>query len=116
MMDEPGIFSQLLSNLVTNSVVHGFEASTDNQIDIQITRESDQILITYKDNGLGMNEEQLKKLYEPFYTTKMGTGSSGLGMYIVYNIVTPRQQGHINCRSQLGQGVNYEISFPFTGK
>ena len=116
MMGEPGIFSQLLSNLVTNSVVHGFEASTDNQIDIQITRESDQILITYKDNGLGMNEEQLKKLYEPFYTTKMGTGGSGLGMHIVYNIVTQRLQGHINCRSQLGLGVDYKISFPFSGK
>jgi len=59
-----------------------------------------------------MNEEMLKKIYEPFVTSKRNQGGSGLGMNIVYNLVTQVLEGDINCQSTLGEGIEIIISFP----
>ncbi|MCL9780952.1 ATP-binding protein [Vibrio sp. S4M6] len=108
----PGALSQILTNLIMNSVTHGFENIDKGTIEISvITREND-VEIEYKDNGIGMNDEHQKKIFEPFFTTKHGKGGSGLGMHIVYDLATKTLQGSISCRSTLGEGTVFTLTFP----
>jgi len=109
---EPGLFSQILCNLINNSLRHGFEKISNGRIEVKAEKTRGKLLLTYRDNGQGMDQEQLKKLYEPFYTTKMGQGGSGLGMHIVYNIVKQRLNGSIKCVSGAGKGICVEIQLP----
>ncbi len=110
---DPGLFSQLLNNLVINSIIHAFDDTTNNLIEIAAHQtEQGHLFITYRDNGSGMDSQQLKKLYDPFYTTKMSTGGGGLGMHVVYNIITQRLKGKIKCESEPDKGVFYQIDIP----
>jgi signal transduction histidine kinase len=68
--------------------------------------------LRYIDDGIGMSIEILNKIYEPFVTSKRNQGGSGLGMNIVYNLVTQVLEGDINCQSTLGEGIEINISFP----
>ncbi len=108
----PGAFSQILNNLIMNSLVHGFRNMDNGIISMHITRENDNIVFVYKDNGAGMNREQKKKLFDPFYTTMRGKGGTGLGMSIVFNLVTQTLKGHIECQSAEGEGVCFTMTFP----
>lgn len=108
----PGVFYQVVSNLVINSLIHGFNNEDQGVINIGISKEGDHLHIDYKDDGKGMSNEVLDKLFNPFFTTKRGTGGSGLGTYIVYNLVTHRLGGTIKCSSIIGEGVHYQIKFP----
>ena len=89
----PGIFSQIFTNLIMNSLIHGFETITNGQIQIQITQDNDTLYMRYYDNGKGIPEEHLKKLFHLFFTTRHGQGGSGLGLNIIYNLVTQRLGG-----------------------
>lgn len=109
---EPGVFAQVVSNFIQNSIIHGFEDSTTGEIELQASMNSHQLEITYYDNGKGMDATQLTRLYEPFYTTKMGEGGSGLGMHIVHNLITQKLGGTLTCKSEPEQGVCYHITIP----
>jgi len=108
----PGAISQMLTNLVMNSLIHGFEGQEGGKISMDITEEAGQVVLNYVDTGRGMDEEQLGHLFEPFYTTKRGTGGSGLGMNIVFNLVNNTLGGTISCRSSIGEGTSFTISMP----
>lgn len=108
----PGALSQIITNLITNSLMHAFETTDKGKISISATTKDASVLLVYKDNGKGMSEEVLEHLFEPFYTTKRGSGGSGLGAHIMYNLVVQKLQGSIQCKSSLGQGAEYSISFP----
>lgn len=108
----PGAFSQILTNLIINSLTHGFENLKAGLVVIDIEEESGQLKIVYKDDGKGMGEEQRKKVFDPFFTTKRGKGGSGLGMHVVYNLISEKLSGTIECKSVLGKGVVYHISIP----
>ncbi len=109
----PGIISQILNNLLINSIIHGFEGGTlAGNIVIHVQQEDNTVLMTYSDTGKGMNEEVVDRLFEPFYTTKRANGGTGLGMYICYNLVTTRLNGNISCESTLGEGAIFHVSFP----
>lgn len=108
----PGAISQIMTNLVINSIVHGFENVADGRIRIVARRDGDNVTLQYSDNGCGMAEESLKRLFDPFYTTRRGRGGSGLGANIIYNLVTARLGGHIAVESQPGQGLHYTITLP----
>ncbi len=109
----PGIVSQLLNNLLMNSLIHGFDDGTQpGKIIINVQPENNTILITYKDTGKGMDNATAEKLFEPFYTTKRARGGTGLGMYICYNLVTTRLNGTISCESTPGDGSVFNIKFP----
>jgi len=108
---DPADLTQILTNLVINSLQHGFDGRESGQIEIQINQEDQTIVLTYQDTGRGMNKEQLDKLYEPFFTTKRGFGNSGLGMHIVYNLVTQSLDGSIECVSEMDHGVQFKIRF-----
>ena len=109
---QPGLFDQLVTNLLLNSFLHGFSNGAQaGHVDIKIDYDGDNITMLYQDNGLGMTAETLDKIFEPFFTTNRSDGS-GLGMYICYSIVVEEMKGLIRCSSIPGQGVLFEVVFP----
>ncbi len=108
----PGAFSQIISNLVMNSLIHGFKHIEKGKIHIDVIPQGDKICLRYLDNGRGMDEKTLKQIYDPFFTTERAHGGTGLGMHIVYNLVTKTLEGRIRCRSAPDQGLVVEITFP----
>ncbi len=109
----PGAFSQIINNLVMNSLIHGFEKVTHGKITMDIHRTEDGFVFVYKDNGKGMSAEEKVKAFDPFYTTRRGKGGTGLGMSIVFNLVTQTLNGSIVCESSQNRGVQLTMTFPF---
>lgn len=107
-----GAISQIFTNLLMNSLIHGFENIPQGLIRITVTDDADNIDIRYTDNGKGLPPEQLNKLFHPFFTTKRDEGGSGLGTHITYNLVRQTLGGSIEATSQVGQGLHYHIWFP----
>jgi signal transduction histidine kinase len=70
------------------------------------------VQIHFKDNGIGIKEENLKRIFDPFFTTKMGQGGSGLGLSISYNIVTSILDGQILVQSVPGTGSTFTLELP----
>lgn len=112
MFSDPGAIAQIVTNLVMNALLHGFETTEDPRITLIITEDLDDICFRFVDNGMGMAEDNLRQLFEPFYTTKRNVGGSGLGAHIVFNLVTVRLQGQISVSSELGKGLRYFMRFP----
>ncbi len=109
----PGALSQVITNLVTNSVKYGFDGITDGIISIKVTEELDHLTIHYQDDGKGIAEDLHKKIFEPFYTTGRNSGGSGLGLHIIYNIIVQLFKGTIVCHGCKDDGVIFEIILPF---
>ncbi len=107
-----GAVSQIFTNLIMNSLKHGFEGIKKGSIVINLSKKKGFAVINYKDNGVGMEKDVLLKLFDPFFTTRRGSGGSGLGMHIVYNLVTQSLGGEIKCQSSLGKGTEILIKFP----
>jgi len=107
-----GAISQIFTNLIMNSLIHGFEGIESGIIEIVIKEEDDEVIIDFKDNGNGVTQEQLEKLFDPFFTTKRDHGGSGLGTHITFNLVKQTLSGDIEVTSEPGQGLHYHISFP----
>ncbi len=110
----PGALAQVFTNLVTNSVRHGFEKTHSGNISIEVIDENDSVCIIYKDNGQGIKPEDLNKVFKPFFTTKRNKGGTGLGMNIVYNIINQKLGGNIQLSSDYGAGVAFKICLPKT--
>jgi signal transduction histidine kinase len=108
----PGAFSQIISNLVLNSLMHGFEQKAHGEIRIDVTLEETMLVMQHSDNGKGMSPQEVPRIFEPFYTTKRGQGGSGLGLHIVYNLVTQQLNGIIECESLPGAGTTFIIQIP----
>jgi len=108
----PGTFAQIFTNLVLNSIVHGFKKEKKKGvIDILVKQENEQLKIEYKDNGEGISRKILPKIFDPFFTTDQSKGT-GLGLNIVYNLVTQKLKGTIKCESEEGKGVIFSIVVP----
>ena len=108
----PGALYQIVTNLVMNSLMHGFTPDTPGHIVVTVSREGDEALFDYADDGAGMDEATRGRIFDPFFTTRRGQGGSGLGMHIVYNLVTQVLGGGIDCTTAPGQGVRFLIRFP----
>ncbi|MDO9171936.1 MAG: HAMP domain-containing sensor histidine kinase, partial [bacterium] len=108
----PGALSHTITNLVMNSLNHGFDGVERGAIGIAAERVGDEIRLVYRDDGVGMTPEVRSKLYEPFFTTKRSQGGSGLGMHVVYTAVTQTLGGRIACESSPGRGTTFTITFP----
>ncbi|MFS1702710.1 ATP-binding protein [Alteromonas sp. AMM-1] len=108
----PGIIAQIFTNMIMNSVIHGFENMNGGIINLVVKEEDEDVVITYEDNGCGLNESQLDRLFDAFFTTKRGQGGSGLGTHIMYNLVTQALDGQIEAFSEPGKGLRYQIRFP----
>lgn len=109
---KPGPINQIVINLVLNSILHGFEGKPNGQITISVIHLSNQLHLSYKDDGIGINEDIKEKVFEPFTTTKRGSGGSGLGLHLVYNLVTQALNGHIDFESSIEYGTTFNITFP----
>lgn len=108
----PGDFSQIITNLIQNSLIHAFPTGTKGTITINVTLEADKLRLIYSDNGVGIPPQNLSKIYEPFFTTRRGHGGTGLGLNIIYNIVTQNLHGSIDCLSQPNNGSIFTITIP----
>lgn len=107
----PGALYQIVSNLVMNSLIHGFADGRPGRIGVGVARDGDDIVIDYRDDGVGMDEATRARVFDPFFTTRRGQGGSGLGMHIVYNLVTQSLGGSIRLDSAVGQGIAIVIRF-----
>ena len=109
----PGPLGQILTNLVLNAVNHGFPDGAAGTISI-VARPSgrDQIRVVFRDDGRGMSEDVQRQAFEPFFTTRRGAGGTGLGLHIVYNIVTQRLGGRIVLSSAEGAGTSFLLVLP----
>lgn len=109
----PGIFSQLFSNFILNSIKHGFEGDFndggENIINISIDKADNGLIIHYEDNGKGITDTIEKHLFDPFFTTKRGQGGSGLGLNIVYNLVTQKLGGTLDVVRISPHGLGFTI-------
>jgi signal transduction histidine kinase len=111
----PGVLSQVITNLVLNSVIHGFENNTEQQglMLIEVTPIDDSnVRLVYSDDGAGIAKQHLNKIFEPFYTTNREAGGSGLGLHLVYNSVTTHLGGTIQVESKPQAGVRFTMDFP----
>jgi signal transduction histidine kinase len=108
----PGAVSQIVTNMVVNSLVHGYERDQKGTITIRVAQDGDMVNFDYADDGAGMDEDTLSKLFEPFFTTKRGNGGSGLGAHILFNLATGALGGHVRAESAPGAGLRYYLKFP----
>jgi signal transduction histidine kinase len=107
-----GAISQIFSNLIMNSIIHGFEDIEKGTIQIKIDKKQNDLIIHYADNGRGIEPSKLPNLFEPFYTTKRGEGGSGLGTHLVFNLVNSSLKGNIKVESDINKGLAYLIKIP----
>lgn len=110
----PGVFSQIISNLIVNSLVHGFEESVAGEIVIKAFQEGEYLVFQHSDNGKGVPPEKIHQIFEPFYTTRRGKGGDGLGLHIVQNLAVQRLGGAIVCNSAPGKGATFTMRVPIT--
>ncbi|MFZ5571616.1 MAG: sensor histidine kinase [Thermodesulfobacteriota bacterium] len=108
----PGLFYQIFTTLIYNSLLHGFEGMTAGRISILARREESWLVLYYTDNGKGMDQATLGKVFDPFFTTKRARGGTGLGMHILYNLVTQMLKGRVECTSTPGEGVLFLLRIP----
>ncbi|HZP12688.1 MAG TPA: HAMP domain-containing sensor histidine kinase [Nevskiaceae bacterium] len=108
----PGAIAQILTNFVTNSLTHGFEQMPPGQMQIIAQRDGEMVLMRYRDNGRGVPPENVPRLFDPFFTTKRSAGGSGLGLHIVYTLVTQTLCGTIQVSSTPGKGLEFTVRFP----
>ncbi len=111
----PGAFSQVLTNLLLNAQRHAFDAEASSKasvITIDVSQSGELLEIEFADNGRGIAPEHLGKVFDPFFTTQRHAGGSGLGLNIVYNLITNTLGGQVRLLSQVGLGTRFLISLP----
>ncbi len=113
MNSYPGPYGQVLTNLFLNSVAHAFPDGKPGLVDIKV-RESgkDNVEIIFSDNGCGMSLDVRRRAFDPFFTTRRDQGGTGLGLHIVYSIVTNRLGGRLDLDSEPGSGTRVQIILP----
>ncbi|MCF6440045.1 HAMP domain-containing histidine kinase [Pseudoalteromonas luteoviolacea] len=110
-----GLLQQVFEQLLSNSLIHGFLDLKDNQIYIQVEQHSQTLEIIYQDNGVGVSNAVKKRIFDPFVTTKRGEGGSGLGMHLVYNLITQALGGTIILSDDNKKGTEFIITLPLKG-
>jgi signal transduction histidine kinase len=109
----PGAYGQALTNLIFNAVTHGFTDGRDGHMLIRARQlDMDQVEITVSDDGVGIPEEIQRRAFNPFFTTRRAQGSTGLGLYIVHNLVTEQLGGRITLVSAPGKGTSISMTLP----
>ena len=108
----PGAIYQVIVNLVMNSIVHGFAGRDHGEVVITARGVREGVVIAVVDDGCGMAEDVRRRAFEPFYTTRRGQGGTGLGLHIVWRLVTKTLGGSIDVESETGQGTRFRIQLP----
>ncbi|MDS4025756.1 MAG: PAS domain S-box protein [Candidatus Contendobacter sp.] len=109
----PGPLGQVLMNLINNALVHAFHGRERGVIRIEsIPAAPGHVGLRVSDDGNGIDPAHLSRLFDPFFTTRLGQGGSGLGLHIVYNLVTGLLGGTIAVHSTPGQGAAFDLGLP----
>src|SRR6201986_1107740 len=113
----PGSYGQILTNLFLNAVNHAFADGRAGTITISAKpRGHDDVELIFSDNGAGMSPDVQRQAFDPFFTTRRNEGGTGLGLHIVYNLVTQQLGGRMMLESRLGQGTTFRIIMPRIAK
>jgi two-component system, NtrC family, sensor kinase len=115
MQSYPGAFGQVITNLIMNSLTHGFEGRPSGTIKIEAHNiETGWVQLIFSDDGVGIPEAMQHRAFEPFYTTKRGQGGSGLGLHVVFNLVTQTLGGSVKLTSKPENGTKLTIKLPLS--
>lgn len=113
MSGYPGDLGQVLTNLIENAMVHGYANAPNGEIFIDVDLPAEEwVRIQVRDRGCGIPESSLGRIFDPFFTSRMGQGGSGLGLAIVYKLVTQSLAGNINVESTVGIGTTFTVELP----
>lgn len=111
----PGALAQVLTNLLMNSLIHAYDEGQAGELRITVSQPNpDEIVLRYADDGKGIAKEHLAKVFDPFFTTRRGSGGSGLGLNVVFNLVSQTMGGRISVESEPGRGTLFVVQFPRT--
>jgi signal transduction histidine kinase len=109
----PGSLGQVLTNLIMNSIVHAYGPEQVGHLSIAVSLpRRDTVRLVFSDDGRGIPPENLSRIFDPFFTTGRERGGTGLGLHIVYNLVTVGLQGSIDVESMPGQGTFFTVDLP----
>ncbi len=109
----PGVLYQIYTSLINNSVLHAFEHTEGGTVTVSFKKiDKHNYSIIYADDGSGMDDETVKQIFDPFFTTKRANGGTGLGMNILYTLVTEKLKGDISIESKIGKGSVFTINLP----
>jgi signal transduction histidine kinase len=109
----PGALGRVVTNLVNNAAIHAYDEGDGGAITVSgKPLPNERVSITVADTGRGIPPEIRQKIYDPFFTTRRGSGGSGLGLHIVFNLVTEQLMGDIDCDSTIGEGTRFTVSIP----
>ena len=108
----PGELGQTLTNLIENCVAHAFAGRERGSIEITAGQEDEEVKLVLRDDGVGMAPEVARRVFDPFFTTSLGSGGTGLGLFIAHNAVTNVLGGSISLRSQPGEGARFDLRLP----
>jgi signal transduction histidine kinase len=112
MHTDGGALEQVITNLVNNSLLHAFDNRPQGHMHLAGEVRANEVAFVYTDDGVGMDAASLAKVFDPFFTTKFGQGGSGLGMFVVYNLVSTALGGSIEVQSAPGQGFCCRFVIP----
>ncbi len=108
----PGSWAQIFTNLIQNTLIHAYAPQSEGKVELNFYTEEDRLIFEFIDDGKGMTQETINKIFEPFYTTNRANGGSGLGMNVVFNIVRQKMHGTISVESDLDKGTKFIINVP----
>lgn len=108
----PGAYSQIITNLVVNAIMHAYEPDQPGTLSLDFTLDHDDVLFEFSDDGKGIDEGIIGRIFDPFFTTKRGAGGSGLGLHILYNIISGTLGGGIEVFSTVGAGTRFRLRMP----
>ncbi|MBI1889804.1 MAG: AAA family ATPase [Burkholderiales bacterium] len=112
MKSFPGALGQVVTNLVMNTLMHAFDGVEGGTIEITAKQFGGNVELSCRDNGVGIPDDIQSKIFDPFFTTRRASGGSGLGLHIVYNLVTQKLHGRIGVESKVGEGTKFWMSLP----
>lgn len=114
MLDSyPGALAQVLTNLIMNAITHAYPDGHAGSLSLRVFRSKpDRVRFVFRDQGVGISDEDRAKVFDPFFTTARERGSTGLGLHIVHNLVTATLQGRIDLESKPGQGTTFIVDLP----
>jgi PAS domain S-box-containing protein len=111
ILTSPGALAQILTNLVVNALVHAFEPQRSGLMRILVAKTETGVRLEFEDDGRGIAPENLSKIFDPFFTTRRGQGGTGLGLHIVFNLVSQTLGGTIVAESPSGKGARFTMTF-----
>jgi signal transduction histidine kinase len=107
----PGPLGQVLTNLLQNAVLHGFDGEEQGRVEVSATVKGETVYLSVSDNGRGMEPLVQARVFEPFFTTRLGKGGSGLGLSVSHRIASSVLAGDLTVQSQAGQGSTFTLAF-----